>query len=133
MKTTVYIGTSLDGFIARKDGDIDWLTQFANDEAIQAYEAFIKKISSSLEVLRLKTSSDTAYLNAHRWKHLIKKHMPHLRDFYFNHQVFIDGDDTIPNYESINQFNSSFWIERQWFFELENNVNICIYSIQPYR
>lgn len=29
----VYIGTSLDGFIARRDGDIDWLTQFANDEA----------------------------------------------------------------------------------------------------
>ena len=41
MKTTVYIGTSLDGFIARKDGDIDWLTRFANDEAIHAYEEFI--------------------------------------------------------------------------------------------
>jgi hypothetical protein len=26
MKTTAYIGTSLDGFIARKDADIDWLT-----------------------------------------------------------------------------------------------------------
>jgi len=46
MKTTVYIGTSLDGFIARKDGDIDWLTQFANDEAIQAYEELIKRIDA---------------------------------------------------------------------------------------
>ena len=46
MKTIVYIGTSLDGFIARKNGDIDWLTQFANDEAIHAYEEFISRIDA---------------------------------------------------------------------------------------
>src|SRR5258706_4197307 len=46
MKTIVYIGTSLDGFIARKDGDIDWLTQFANDEAIHAYEELINRIDA---------------------------------------------------------------------------------------
>lgn len=46
MKAIVYIGTSLDGFIARKDGDIDWLTQFANDEAMKAYEEFISRIDA---------------------------------------------------------------------------------------
>jgi dihydrofolate reductase len=46
MRTLVYIGTSLDGFIARKDGNIDWLTQFANDEAIHAYEEFMKRIDA---------------------------------------------------------------------------------------
>ena len=46
MKTIVYIGTSLDGFIARKDGDIDWLTQFANDEAIHAYEELITRVDA---------------------------------------------------------------------------------------
>jgi dihydrofolate reductase len=46
MKTIVYIGTSLDGFIARKDGDIDWLTKFANDEATRSYEEFMKRIDS---------------------------------------------------------------------------------------
>ena len=46
MRTTVYIGTSLDGFIARKDGDIDWLTQFANDEAMHAYEEFMSRIDA---------------------------------------------------------------------------------------
>jgi len=46
LKVIVYIGTSLDGFIARKDGDIDWLTQFANDEAIHAYEEFISRIDA---------------------------------------------------------------------------------------
>ena len=46
MKSIVYIGTSLDGFIARNDGDIGWLTQYANDEAIHAYEEFISRIDA---------------------------------------------------------------------------------------
>ena len=46
MKTIVYIGTSLDGFIARKDGDIDWLTQFANEEAINAYQELMDRIDA---------------------------------------------------------------------------------------
>lgn len=46
MKTIVYIGTSLDGFIARADGDLDWLTQFADDDAIHAYEEFMKRIDA---------------------------------------------------------------------------------------
>jgi len=46
MKTLVYIGTSLDGFIARKDGDIDWLTQFADNEAIDAYKEFMNRIDA---------------------------------------------------------------------------------------
>jgi dihydrofolate reductase len=46
MKAIVYIGTSLDGFIARHNGDIEWLVQFANDEAIKAYESFISKVQA---------------------------------------------------------------------------------------
>ena len=46
MRTIAYLGTSLDGFIARKDGEIDWLTQFANDEAIHAYEDFMNRIDA---------------------------------------------------------------------------------------
>jgi len=46
IKTIVYIGTSLDGFIARKNGDIAWLTQFANDEAIRAYEEFMTRVDA---------------------------------------------------------------------------------------
>jgi hypothetical protein len=34
MRAMVYIGTSLDGFIARKDGNFDWLTQFADEDAM---------------------------------------------------------------------------------------------------
>ena len=46
MKTIVYIGTSLDGFIARKDGNFDWLSSFANDEAIRAYNDLISRIDA---------------------------------------------------------------------------------------
>ena len=46
MKTSVFIGTSLDGFIARENGDIDWLVQYANEEAVRAYEEFISRIDA---------------------------------------------------------------------------------------
>jgi dihydrofolate reductase len=46
VKTSVYIGTSLDGFIAKADGNIDWLTQFANDDAIHAYQEFMNRIDA---------------------------------------------------------------------------------------
>jgi dihydrofolate reductase len=46
MKTSVYVGTSLDGFIARKNDDIDWLTQFANEEAGQAFGEFMARIDA---------------------------------------------------------------------------------------
>ena len=46
MKTIVYIGTSLDGFIARANGDFDWLTQFADNDAIHAYEEFMTRVDA---------------------------------------------------------------------------------------
>jgi dihydrofolate reductase len=39
--THVYIGASLDGFIARKDGSFDWLSKYADQDAVEAYKAFI--------------------------------------------------------------------------------------------
>jgi len=46
MRASVYIGASLDGFIARPDGNIDWLTQFANEDAVHAYEEFMSNIDA---------------------------------------------------------------------------------------
>ena len=46
MKTTVYVGTSLDGFIARKDGDIDWLVKYQNKEVHESYNEFINRIDA---------------------------------------------------------------------------------------
>lgn len=44
MKATVFIGTSLDGFIARKDGGIDWLPAFGDED--YGYNAFFKTVDA---------------------------------------------------------------------------------------
>ena len=46
IKTNVYIGTSLDGFIARKDGAIDWLDNFVGEDIVTGYEEFIHDIDA---------------------------------------------------------------------------------------
>jgi dihydrofolate reductase len=46
MKTFVYIATSLDGFIARKNGDIDWLVKYNDPEVFKGFEEFINKIDA---------------------------------------------------------------------------------------
>lgn len=48
MKTTVYIGTSLDGFIARKDGDIDWLMRYGDENVFKSYEALMERVDTVL-------------------------------------------------------------------------------------
>ncbi|ULQ52706.1 dihydrofolate reductase family protein [Flavihumibacter fluvii] len=42
--TAVYIGTSLDGFIAKKDGNIDWLVKFESPEIGESYMQFMRNI-----------------------------------------------------------------------------------------
>ena len=44
MKSIVYIGTSLDGFIAKRDNDIEWLVQFQNSEVGRDFEEFIERV-----------------------------------------------------------------------------------------
>lgn len=46
MKTIVYVGTSLDGFLAREKGDIDWLSGFESDEVFRSYGEFMKTIDA---------------------------------------------------------------------------------------
>src|SRR5436190_7508536 len=42
----VYIGTSLDGFIARTNGDFGWLMKFADANAVESYNEFMAGIDA---------------------------------------------------------------------------------------
>jgi dihydrofolate reductase len=44
MKTSVYIGTSLDGFIARANGDLDFLP--AGGGELQGYDEFMSTVDA---------------------------------------------------------------------------------------
>ena len=44
MKASVYIATSLDGFIARPDGDINWLGEPSEDGEDYGYQEFIDTV-----------------------------------------------------------------------------------------
>ena len=48
MKTVLYVGASLDGFIARKDGDIDWLSPFESKEVFASFNEFMRTIDAIL-------------------------------------------------------------------------------------
>ena len=100
----------------------------------------IKNRFHQLQLLRISISDNEAYLDANRWQKLILTSMPFLRIFDFQHKQFVHK---FPAYEDhyhalINQFNSSFWSERQWFFAHQHYIQGCVgraifYSIHPYR
>src|SRR6188768_1420745 len=46
MRTFVYVGTSLDGFIAREDGDIEWLVKYESPELEDSFREFTRKIDA---------------------------------------------------------------------------------------
>ncbi|CAF4437448.1 unnamed protein product, partial [Rotaria magnacalcarata] len=66
-------------------------------------------------MLRLTTGYNEKCLNAKRWQQLIMSYMPYLRIFDINHQDYI-GKKKFTYHHIINQFNSSFWMEKNWFF-----------------
>jgi dihydrofolate reductase len=47
-KTILYIATSLDGFIARKDGSVDWLDKFMSPKEDYGYKEFLDSITTVL-------------------------------------------------------------------------------------
>jgi hypothetical protein len=90
-----------------------------------------------VNVLRISTSIDPAYLDAEQWEELILDCMPNLRIFDINHEGGAEGTEST-YHGLIDQFTSSFWIERQWFFTHQHQGEErfdggIFYSTNPYR
>ncbi|CAF4291286.1 unnamed protein product, partial [Rotaria sordida] len=84
--------------------------------------------------------NSTQYLNADRWEQLISTYMLnlHIFDFQLSYRG-LDSYDERQAFETlINKFNSTFWIEHQWFFDHHYHhitwSNAAVfYSRNPYR
>ncbi len=109
----------------------------------EQFECIMKNLFHLGQVLhiRILERNDGTYYDANRWKQLILTSLPYLR--IFNISISIShvrgSDNNIKQYISrIDEFNSSFWIERQWFFKHgvyhgRYYTDHYLYSINPCR
>ncbi|CAF1524429.1 unnamed protein product [Rotaria sordida] len=96
-------------------------------------EIFSTKIYSNLKILSISFSKNIDLLDAHQWEIIILKYYPQLEKFYLNYYESINNDNQYPIYSGkINDFSSSFWIERKWIFYVEINFLNIEYKIRPY-
>ncbi|CAF4555508.1 unnamed protein product [Rotaria socialis] len=97
-------------------------------------EIFSNKSCSNLKILSISCSQNIILLDAHRWEHFILHYYPELEKFYF---IYYDGIDNDNQYEiysgGINQFSSTFWIERKWIFNVKIDNTDIEYMICPYK
>ncbi|UJR17949.1 hypothetical protein I4U23_004848 [Adineta vaga] len=99
---------------------------------------FFINYSPFVQVLRVNVHEE--YIDANKWKQLLSSSLPNLRIFDIHCEM---GSQLVyfnrKNIEKqMNLFNSSFWTQRQWFFEyhlhLVDGFNHSIFrSTNPYR
>ncbi|CAF1287375.1 unnamed protein product [Rotaria sp. Silwood1] len=100
------------------------------------FENLAKRFFRHVKSLRLTTYFEKAYLNAQRWESLILSYMPNLHIFDITHRDFAQID--LSCHDVMHQFNSSFWIEREWFFTHQHvwgssEKDRIFYSTNPYQ
>ncbi|CAF3999166.1 unnamed protein product, partial [Rotaria sordida] len=127
------------------------LTYFSleqNNIDFDLFEELIGEFFPSLQALHIRNSyiSDATYLNAENWEKLILSHIPNLRIFdirlkYWTNIININNNnnnsDLILN-SQMNDFTSTFWIERKCFFAQQyyqtmGRTRAIFYSTDPYR
>ena len=123
--------------------DLNHLTHVSFESCSITFGSFAilaEKYFSNLQVLCISTSDCASYLNAEQWECLITFYIPKLKIFDFQHTFSIESDqDFKENYENfIDEFTSSFWIERQWFFSIQRSdeqypCTSILYSTKTYR
>ncbi|CAF1413447.1 unnamed protein product [Adineta ricciae] len=82
------------------------------------FEVMIRNIFPSVEVLHMTIEDFKEYFDANRWEQLVTHFIPHLHNFKLKLSCYIDLFKS-PSHcmKAIEQFNSTFWSERRWFFD----------------
>ncbi|CAF4177326.1 unnamed protein product [Rotaria magnacalcarata] len=97
-------------------------------------EIFSNKSCSNFKILSISCSQNIIFLDVHRWEHFILHYYPQLEKFYFPYYDRIDNDNQYEIYSGrINQFSSTFWIERKWIFNIKIDNADIEYMICPYK
>ena len=102
------------------------------------FEPLIKHVFHQVQVLQISTPGDQNYLMARRWESLILRYMPHLRIFDIHHHAYINNERNAIYADLVDQFESPFWLEREWFFAyytkvMGGNSEVYFCSADPYR
>ncbi|CAF1373387.1 unnamed protein product [Adineta steineri] len=97
-------------------------------------ELFLVNYCTSIQFLCI--SGDKEFLNANRWKRLISSSLTNLQTFDIKCEIRFADNTAIK--QEMKNFNSLFWIERQWFFECRAYSTkfydeILFYSMNPFR
>ncbi|CAF1352675.1 unnamed protein product [Rotaria sp. Silwood1] len=112
-----------------------------NNIKFNEFEQVMKNFFENIQILSINTNNDQDYIQATKWEQLIINHIPDLSIFSLYYDG-IDNTTSIPNHFQLNElienFNSSFWIERKWFFNYqyvdeESSDGGIVYTIDPYR
>ncbi|UJR12602.1 hypothetical protein I4U23_016777 [Adineta vaga] len=107
-------------------------------ETYMELQKLFKNYFPFLEVLHISLTEQT--LNANEWERIISLYLPNLRIFDVLFKVFLRDDREKAAFDKqVDLLRSSFWINRQWFFDynlsekLRNNEYRILYSTNPYR
>ena len=110
------------------------LTIFADNFFFPSVELFIKRMNFKLKMLFIRTSDDASYLHANRWEKLIVQYLPYLEEFSLLYQESIGEKYQYDPYRrKPNAFLTPFWIQRQWFLDMDIEDDYITYSIQSRR
>ncbi|CAF1429446.1 unnamed protein product [Rotaria magnacalcarata] len=99
------------------------------------FQWFIKNIFWKLKVLYINFEyEDMKCFDGNRWEQLIRQHLPQLKNIYltYDERNYYEHK-LLKNAGQLNQFFSSFWIERQTIMEIEIHDSHIKYVIRPYR
>ncbi|UJR22659.1 hypothetical protein I4U23_025698 [Adineta vaga] len=83
-----------------------------NGVNFNAFEILTKRYFCSIQVLHITIENGDEFINANRQEQFILSSMPFLRIF----DIYINGLSYQSYASRCQEFNWSFWLERQWFF-----------------